>query len=94
MTRRTTTQYGRRDSFRTIGGVTRGEIRTGFRAMLGRALLRRCPRCGGAGWFTGWFAKGERCRAVVDLAMRPVEPDEVADADRHRGALSRPGLDI
>jgi uncharacterized protein (DUF983 family) len=30
--------------------------------MVGRALLRRCPRCGGAGWFTGWFAKVDRCR--------------------------------
>jgi uncharacterized protein (DUF983 family) len=123
--------------------------------MLGRALLRRCPRCGGAGWFRGWFTKTERCRtcgyryerqpgflvgaltintivtfgllavvlvvgivlsypdialvpilvaaavvtvlvpivgypfsytiwAAVDLAMRPLEPDEVADADAHR----------
>src|SRR5262249_22208757 len=39
-----------------------GEIRTEFWPMLGRALLRRCPRCGGAGWFTGWFRKQERCR--------------------------------
>ena len=30
--------------------------------MMGRALLRRCPRCGGKGWFRGWFAKVERCR--------------------------------
>jgi uncharacterized protein (DUF983 family) len=123
--------------------------------MLGRALLRRCPRCGGKGWFRGWFTKTERCRtcgyryerqpgflvgaltintivtfgllavvlvvgivlsypdialvpilvaaavvtvlvpivgypfsytiwAAVDLAMRPLEPDEVADADAHR----------
>jgi uncharacterized protein (DUF983 family) len=29
--------------------------------MVGRALRRRCPRCGGQSWFTGWFAKGERC---------------------------------
>jgi uncharacterized protein (DUF983 family) len=30
--------------------------------MVGRASLRRCPRCGGQGWFEGWFAKGTRCR--------------------------------
>jgi len=31
--------------------------------MVGRALLRRCPRCGGRGaWFTGWFARTDRCR--------------------------------
>jgi len=29
--------------------------------MIGRALRRRCPRCGGRGWFRGWFAKGDRC---------------------------------
>jgi len=37
-------------------------VRTTFWPMLGRALLRRCPRCGGKGWFRGWFAKEERCR--------------------------------
>ena len=37
-------------------------MRTTFWPMLGRALLRRCPRCGGKGWFRGWFAKEERCR--------------------------------
>ena len=32
------------------------------RTMLWRGLRRRCPRCGGKGaWFTGWFAKGDRC---------------------------------
>jgi len=30
--------------------------------MLGRALLRRCPRCGGKAWFRGWFGKVDRCR--------------------------------
>jgi uncharacterized protein (DUF983 family) len=30
--------------------------------MLGRALLRRCPRCGGRAWFRGWFGKVDRCR--------------------------------
>ena len=31
--------------------------------MLGRGLLRRCPWCGGPGaFFTGWFAKQDRCR--------------------------------
>jgi uncharacterized protein (DUF983 family) len=30
--------------------------------MVGRALLRRCPWCGGRkAWFTGWFRKQERC---------------------------------
>ena len=24
--------------------------------------LLRCPRCGGKGWFRGWFTKVERCR--------------------------------
>jgi uncharacterized protein (DUF983 family) len=30
--------------------------------MVGRALRRRCPRCGGRGWFTGWFRRVDRCR--------------------------------
>lgn len=29
--------------------------------MLGRALLRRCPRCGSRGLFTRWFRMVERC---------------------------------
>jgi uncharacterized protein (DUF983 family) len=30
--------------------------------MVGRALLRRCPWCGGKkAWFLGWFRKAERC---------------------------------
>ena len=29
--------------------------------MLGRALLRRCPRCGGRPLFTRWFGMVERC---------------------------------
>jgi uncharacterized protein (DUF983 family) len=29
--------------------------------LLGRALLRRCPRCGGRGLFTRWFTMAERC---------------------------------
>jgi hypothetical protein len=29
--------------------------------MLGRALLKRCPRCGGGKLFTGWFRMKERC---------------------------------
>jgi uncharacterized protein (DUF983 family) len=37
-------------------------VRTGFWPMLGRALLRRCPRCGGKAWFRGWFGKVDRCR--------------------------------
>jgi uncharacterized protein (DUF983 family) len=31
--------------------------------MVGRALLWRCPWCGGKrAWFTGWFARVPRCR--------------------------------
>jgi uncharacterized protein (DUF983 family) len=30
--------------------------------MLSRAARRRCPNCGGKGWFTGWFKHQERCR--------------------------------
>jgi uncharacterized protein (DUF983 family) len=37
-------------------------VRTDFLPMLGRALLRRCPRCGGKAWFRGWFGKVDRCR--------------------------------
>ena len=33
-----------------------------FLRMLVRALLRRCPRCGGRAWFRGWFKKQDRCR--------------------------------
>jgi uncharacterized protein (DUF983 family) len=30
--------------------------------MMGRALVRRCPWCGGRkAWFKGWFRKDERC---------------------------------
>lgn len=29
--------------------------------MLGRALLRRCPRCGGRPLFARWFGMVERC---------------------------------
>jgi uncharacterized protein (DUF983 family) len=42
--------------------VARGEIRTSFWPMVARALRRRCPRCGGKAWFTGWFAKVDRCQ--------------------------------
>jgi uncharacterized protein (DUF983 family) len=35
---------------------------TSFKRMVGRALLRRCPRCGGKAWFRGWFHRLERCR--------------------------------
>lgn len=31
--------------------------------MIGRALLRRCPWCGGKGaWLKGWFGREDRCR--------------------------------
>jgi len=29
--------------------------------LLGRALRRRCPQCGGGGVFSGWFKMNERC---------------------------------
>lgn len=29
--------------------------------LLGRALRRRCPQCGNAGFFAGWFKLNERC---------------------------------
>jgi len=29
--------------------------------LLGRALLRHCPRCGAGGLFTRWFTMVERC---------------------------------
>ncbi|CAN5560699.1 hypothetical protein BH18ACT3_BH18ACT3_15550 [soil metagenome] len=36
--------------------------RPGVSTMLGRAVRRRCPWCGGRGaFFTGWFAKSDRC---------------------------------
>ena len=31
------------------------------RALLGRALARRCPYCGGSGIFKGWFGLRDRC---------------------------------
>lgn len=135
--------------------MARREITTRLGPMLWRAARRRCPRCGGRGWFTGWFARAERCRscgyryerqvgfslgavtvntmvtfgviaavivggmvatypdmavvpivaaavgvavvvpivffpfsytiwAAIDLAMRPLEPAEIADAERAR----------
>ena len=29
--------------------------------MLGRGLIRRCPRCGSGGLFRGWFKMVDRC---------------------------------
>jgi len=35
----------------------------GLPTMLVRGLLRRCAHCGGRGaFFTGWFARAERCK--------------------------------
>jgi uncharacterized protein (DUF983 family) len=42
--------------------TTADPLRVGLVRMIGRALLRRCPRCGGKGWFTGWFRRIDRCR--------------------------------
>jgi uncharacterized protein (DUF983 family) len=43
--------------------TTADPLRVGLVRMIGRALLRRCPRCGGKGWFTGWFRRVDRCQA-------------------------------
>lgn len=49
----------------TNGGIpTRGLPAQGGRrliVLLGRALRRRCPYCGGGGIFQGWFSLRERC---------------------------------
>ncbi|HYO23690.1 MAG TPA: DUF983 domain-containing protein [Lacipirellulaceae bacterium] len=34
-----------------------------LRTLLGRALALRCPKCGGARLFAGWFAMHPRCAA-------------------------------
>ena len=40
-----------------------GEPRPSLAKMLWRGARRRCPWCGGRGaFFTGWFAKQDRCR--------------------------------
>jgi uncharacterized protein (DUF983 family) len=31
--------------------------------MVARGLRRRCPRCGGSGWWTGWLKRVPRCRS-------------------------------
>lgn len=35
--------------------------RPGLGTMVGRAMLLRCPLCGGRGVFRSWFAMRERC---------------------------------
>ena len=30
--------------------------------MIARGLVRRCPRCNGSGWWTGWLKRAPRCR--------------------------------
>ena len=42
--------------------------------MLGRALLRRCPHCGGKGWFRGWFTKVDD---HIRYIMIRIDPDKV-----------------
>lgn len=38
-------------------------IRPPLRTLLARGMLRRCPWCGDRrAYFTGWFAKADRCR--------------------------------
>lgn len=31
--------------------------------MIARGLVRRCPRCNGSGWWTGWLKRAPRCRS-------------------------------
>jgi uncharacterized protein (DUF983 family) len=31
--------------------------------MIARGLRRRCPRCNGSGWWTGWLKRVPRCRS-------------------------------
>ena len=31
--------------------------------MMARGLRRRCPRCNGSGWWTGWLQRVSRCRS-------------------------------
>lgn len=46
--------------------------------LLGRALLRRCPRCGDSrAWFKGWFAQGERCVGCGLRRTRGVDGHEL-----------------
>jgi len=42
--------------------------------LLGRALLLRCPACGGGSLFTGFFATKERCPSC-GLLLERGEPD-------------------
>jgi len=42
-------------------GRSPDEARPGVGRMLGRALLRRCPRCGEGGLFRRWFTMVESC---------------------------------
>jgi uncharacterized protein (DUF983 family) len=48
-------------------------IRPRFPTMVGRAMLRRCPWCAQPrAWFTGWFARRERCpRCGLRWARNP-----------------------
>jgi uncharacterized protein (DUF983 family) len=69
MARRTITQYGRRSLPGTLAHqrsyahrMKRRQTRPSFGRMLGRALLRRCPHCGGKAWFDRWFKRLDRCR--------------------------------
>jgi uncharacterized protein (DUF983 family) len=53
---------GARPPYSDLVGREVSVRRVSFKRMLLRALLKRCPRCGGRAWFTGWFAKADRCR--------------------------------
>lgn len=46
--------------------------------MIGRALVRRCPRCGDRrAWFDGWFRQRSHCRACGVCRTRQVDGHEL-----------------
>ena len=52
--------------------------RVSLTRMMGRAVLRRCPRCGDRrAWFESWFRQGPRCRSCGVRRTRNVEGHEL-----------------
>ena len=52
-----------------------GVARSSTAVKFGRALLLRCPRCGGPGILRGWFKMTDRCR-TCGLALERGESSE------------------
>jgi uncharacterized protein (DUF983 family) len=51
-----------------------GGERPGLPTLFGRALLKRCPRCGAGGVFEGWWKMKEHCpRCGLHFEGRPEE---------------------